>query len=158
LGQGSYGSVSKAVNKSTRAQRAVKSISKAHVKNIDRFKQEIAIMKIMDHPNIIKLHESFEDHRNIYLVMELATGGELFDRIIEAGHFTEVQAAIIMQQIFRPIFYMHEQSVCHRDLKPENFLFSTKEGIEKTNLKIIDFGLSCKFERDQVLTTKAGTP
>jgi len=158
LGQGSYGSVSKAVNKSTRAQRAVKSISKAHVKNIDRFKQEIAIMKIMDHPNIIKLYESFEDHRNIYLVMELATGGELFDRIIEAGHFTEVQAAIIMQQIFRPIFYMHENSVCHRDLKPENFLFSTKEGIEKTNLKIIDFGLSCKFEKDQVLTTKAGTP
>merc|ERR1719327_2474107 len=112
----------------------------------------------MDHPNIIKLFESFEDHRNIYLVMELCTGGELFDRIIDAGHFTEVQAAILMQQIIRAIYYMHENHVCHRDLKPENFIFSTKEPIEKSLLKIIDFGLSCSFKPDQVLTTKAGTP
>merc|ERR1719281_1423460 len=115
-------------------------------------------MKIMDHPNIIKLHETFEDHRNIYLIMELCTGGELFDRIIEAGHFTEVQAAILMQQMVRAIFYMHENHVCHRDLKPENFIFMTKDPIEKSILKIIDFGLSCSFKSDQVLTTKAGTP
>merc|ERR1719160_91288 len=133
-------------------------ISKAQMKNIDRFKQEIAIMKMMDHPNIIKLFESFEDNRNIYLVMELCSGGELFDRIIEAGHFSEVQAAILMQQIIRGIFYMHESKVCHRDLKPENFLFLNKDAIDKSILKIIDFGLSCKFEADQVLTTKAGTP
>ena len=128
------------------------------MKNIDRFKQEIAIMKMMDHPNIIKLYETFEDHRNIYLVMELCAGGELFDRIIESGHFTEVQAATLMQQIVRAIYYMHENKVCHRDLKPENFLFTTKEPIEKNTLKIIDFGLSCIFEPNQVLTTKAGTP
>lgn len=158
LGEGSYGSVCKATNKSTKATRAVKSIAKAQMKNLDRFKQEIAIMKMMDHPNIIKLYENFEDHKNIYLVMELCTGGELFDRIIEAGHFTEVQAAILMQQIVRAIYYMHESHVCHRDLKPENFLFMTKEPIEKTLLKIIDFGLSCQFAPDQVLTTKAGTP
>merc|ERR1711920_860707 len=90
--------------------------------------------------------------------MELCIGGELFDRIIEAGHFTEVQAAILMQQIIRAIFYMHENHVCHRDLKPENFLFMSKESIEKNLLKIIDFGLSCKYETNQVLTTKAGTP
>merc|ERR1719337_723596 len=112
----------------------------------------------MDHPNIIKLYETFEDHRNIYLIMELSSGGELFDRIIESGHFTEVQAAVLMQQIVRAIYYMHENHVCHRDLKPENFLFMTKEPIEKTLLKIIDFGLSCKFDSGQVLTTKAGTP
>merc|ERR1719356_1866693 len=158
LGEGSYGSVSKAKNLSTGAIRACKSINKSQMKNIDRFKQEIALMKIMDHPNIIKLYETFEDHRNIYLIMELCSGGELFDRIIEAGHFTEVQAAILMQQIIRAIYYMHENKVCHRDLKPENFLFSTKDGIEKSLLKIIDFGLSCKFETGQVLTTKAGTP
>merc|ERR1719359_558869 len=108
LGEGSYGSVCKAKNKSTQANRAVKSISKAQMKNIERFKQEIAIMKMMDHPNIIKLFETFEDHRNIYLVMELASGGELFDRIIESGHFTEKQAAIIMQQILRAVYYMRE--------------------------------------------------
>jgi len=158
LGEGSYGTVSKATNKSTNAVRAVKSISKAQMKNLERFKQEIAIMKMMDHPNIIKLFETFEDHRNIYLIMELSLGGELFDRIIDAGHFTEVQAAVLMQQIFRAIYYMHENKVCHRDLKPENFLFASKDPIEKCLLKIIDFGLSCVYTADQVLTTKAGTP
>merc|ERR1719343_1910097 len=158
LGEGSYGSVCKAKNKSTSALRAVKTISKAQMKNIERFKQEIAIMKMMDHPNIIKLYETFEDHRSIYLVMELCSGGELFDRIIESGHFTEQQAAILMQQIIRAIYYMHENHTCHRDLKPENFLFMTKEPIDKNLLKIIDFGLSCKFEPGQILTTKAGTP
>merc|ERR1719192_739582 len=100
------------------------------MKNLDRFKQEIAIMKIMDHTNIIKLYEHFEDHRNIYLVMELCVGGELFDRIIEAGHFTEVQAAILMQQIVQAIYYMHENHICHRDLKPENLLFMTNEAMD----------------------------
>jgi len=158
LGEGSYGSVCKAKHKATGMQRAVKTIAKAQMKNKERFKMEIAIMKTMDHPNIIKLYESFEDVRNIYLVMEIAAGGELFDRIIEAGHFTEVQAAILMQQIIRAIYYMHDNKVCHRDLKPENFLFMSKDKIEKSNLKIIDFGLSCRFEPGQVLTTKAGTP
>uniref|UniRef100_A0A7S4QMT2 Calcium-dependent protein kinase 1 n=1 Tax=Alexandrium monilatum TaxID=311494 RepID=A0A7S4QMT2_9DINO len=158
LGEGSYGSVVKATSKSTQAIRAVKSISKTNMKNIERFKQEISIMKQMDHPNIIKLYETFEDKRNIYLVLELCVGGELFDRIIEVGHFNEGKAATIMQQIVRAIFYMHELHVCHRDLKPENFLFSTKEDIDKSQLKIIDFGLSCKFQSGQVLTTKAGTP
>jgi len=158
LGEGSYGSVCKASNKASKATRAVKTIPKTQMKNLERFQQEIALMKMMDHPNIIKLYESFEDHRNIYLVMELCAGGELFDKIIESGHFTEVQAATLMQQIVRAIYYMHENQVCHRDLKPENFLFLTKDPIEKNWIKIIDFGLSCKFEPGQVLTTKAGTP
>jgi len=158
LGEGSYGSVCKSKSKSTGAVRAIKTISKAQMKNVERFKKEIAIMKMMDHPNVVKLYETFEDHRNIYLVMEICLGGELFDRIIESGHFTEVQAAILMQQIIRAIYYMHENHVCHRDLKPENFLFMTADPIEKNLLKIIDFGLSCEFEQNQVLTTKAGTP
>jgi len=158
IGEGTYGSVVKGTHQVTKKVRAIKIISKGQMKNIDRFRREIELMKMMDHPNIIKLYESFEDHRNIYLVMELCAGGELFDKIIESGHFTEVQAAILMQQIVRAIYYMHENHVCHRDLKPENFLFVTKETIEKNFLKIIDFGLSCKFEPNQVLTTKAGTP
>jgi len=158
IGEGSYGTVSKATNKSTGALRAVKSISKVQMKKHDRFKEEIAIMKMMDHPNIIKLYESFQDSRCFYVVMELCVGGELFDRIIDLGHFTEVQAAIVMKQIVQAIFYMHENKVCHRDLKPENFLFSGKEALEKSLLKIIDFGLSCKFQEGQSLTTKAGTP
>merc|ERR1719327_2613700 len=112
----------------------------------------------MDHPNIIKLFESFEDHRNIYLIMEICSGGELFDRIIEVGSFNEGQAANLMQQIIRAIYYMHENKICHRDLKPENFLFMTRESISRNLLKIIDFGLSCEFKTGQVLSTKAGTP
>jgi len=158
LGEGSYGSVCKGKNKSTQQVRAIKTIPKAQMTNIDRFKQEIAIMKMMDHPNIIRLFETFQDTRNIYLVMELCAGGELFDKIIESGHFTEAQAAILMQHIVKAMYYMHSNHVCHRDLKPENFLFLTKEAIEKNTLKIIDFGLSCTFEANVVLTTKAGTP
>jgi len=159
IGEGSYGSVSKGKNKRVQGMvRAIKTISKGQMKNIDRFHQEIAIMKMLDHPNIIKLHETFEDHRNIYLIMELSKGGELFDRIIEAGSFNESQAATTMQQIIRAIYYMHENHICHRDLKPENFLFMTKEPISKNTIKIIDFGLSCEFKQGQVMTTKAGTP
>lgn len=158
LGCGTYGSVSRGKHRSTGVVRAVKTISKGHMKNVEQFKQEISIMKVVDHPNIIKLFETFEDRRNIYLVMELCVGGELFDHIIEAGHFTEATAAIIVQQILRAIFYMHENQISHRDLKPENFLFLTKDKIERNVLKIIDFGLSCRFENNQSLSTRAGTP
>jgi len=158
LGEGSYGSVCKAKHKNTKAIRAVKTIPKQQMKNIERFKLEIAIMKMMDHPNIIKLYETFEDQRSIYLVMEICSGGELFDRIIEAGHFSETNAAHLMQQIVRGIFYMHERQVTHRDLKPENFLFLSKGPLEDSIVKIIDFGLACTFEPGQTLHTKAGTP
>ena len=99
LGEGSYGSVCKAKNKATNAVRAVKTIGKAQMKNVEKFKMEIAIMKMMDHPNIVKLYENFEDPKNIYLVMEICNGGELFDRVIDVGSFTEVQAATVMQDI-----------------------------------------------------------
>ncbi|CEL97997.1 unnamed protein product [Vitrella brassicaformis CCMP3155] len=156
IGQGTYGSVCKAVNKSTGAVRAIKTISKSQVKNIERFRTEIAIMKQLDHPNIVKLYETFEDAKNIYLVLELCTGGELFDRIIEAGFFTEKQASTIMRQILAALFYLHSQKIMHRDLKPENFLFLNKAA--DSPLKIIDFGLAARICSDKVATTKAGTP
>jgi calcium-dependent protein kinase len=112
----------------------------------------------MDHPNIIKLFETFEDHRNIYLVMEVCTGGELLSRIIEASRFNERDAAVVMQQMLRALFYLHEQHICHRDLKPENFLFHNRDPIEDNVLKLIDFGLSCKFNDGEPMSTKAGTP
>mmetsp|Transcript_99642 Transcript_99642/g.287651 ORF Transcript_99642/g.287651 Transcript_99642/m.287651 type:complete len:418 (+) Transcript_99642:3-1256(+) len=115
-------------------------------------------MKPMDHPNIIKLFETFEDQRCVYLAMELCSGGELFDRIIEAGHLGEKEAATVVQQILRAIFYMHDKSVAHRDLKPENFLFVTKDALDRSVIKIIDFGLSCHFKAGESMTTRAGTP
>lgn len=158
IGEGSYGVVRKGVHKSTKSVRAIKVISKGHMKNIDKFRAEIEIMKALDHPNIIKLFETFEDQRNIYLAMELCTGGELFDRIIEAGHLEEREAAVVVQQILRAVFYLHQQSIAHRDLKPENFLFLTKDALDKSVLKIIDFGLSCRFTAGKAMRTRAGTP
>mmetsp|Transcript_62083 Transcript_62083/g.114371 ORF Transcript_62083/g.114371 Transcript_62083/m.114371 type:complete len:505 (-) Transcript_62083:82-1596(-) len=166
LGEGSYGAVSKCSNKATGVTRAVKSISKSQMKNLDRFKQEIAIMKIMDHPNIIKLYESFEDHRNIYLVLELCTGGELFDRILEEAErhgvegqaFDERGAANYMQQILGAMRYLHDNCFVHRDIKPENFLLQNRT--RESPIKVIDFGLAKKFDKtkDPPMKTKAGTP
>jgi len=160
IGQGGYGMVVTATHKVTGFVRAVKQIGKAHVTNIERFRQEIHIMKMMDHPNVIRLYETYEDKLFIYLVMEWCPGGELFDRIIDCKKFTEPQAALIMKQILYGIFYMHSQGVMHRDLKPENFLFVEKDQpIEKSTIKIIDFGLSCTFNANSApASTKAGTP
>ncbi|KAF8820493.1 calcium-dependent protein kinase CDPK2B [Cardiosporidium cionae] len=156
LGQGTYGSVVVGKDRETGAFRAVKTISKSQLKNLDRFRSEISIMKALDHPNIIKLFQTYEDHRSIYLVMELCQGGELFDRIIEKGHFTEKHAAVLMKQIFSALHYLHSNNIMHRDLKPENFLFLHKS--DDSSLKIIDFGLSCRFKPGTFASTKAGTP
>ncbi len=91
--------------------------------------------------------------------MELCGGGELFDRIIAAGHFTEAQCAVIMKQVMMIIYYLHENGIMHRDLKPENFLlYEANQPIENSTVKIIDFGLSCSFKPGDKKKTKAGTP
>jgi calcium-dependent protein kinase len=158
LGEGTYGSVCRSTHKSTKVVRAIKTIPKGKMRNVERFKKEIAIMKMMDHPNIIKLFETFEDHRNIYLAMELCTGGELFERIIQQGSFGEGDAATVMQQALRAVRYMHEHKIAHRDLKPENFLFQSEAPICDNVLKLIDFGLACNFKDDRPMATRAGTP
>mmetsp|Transcript_99269 Transcript_99269/g.155225 ORF Transcript_99269/g.155225 Transcript_99269/m.155225 type:complete len:519 (+) Transcript_99269:60-1616(+) len=159
LGEGSYGSVNKCTHKDTKSVRAVKNISKKGVKDLNKLKRETALMRKMDHPYIIKLYETFEDRERYYLVQELCTGGELFDRIIEAEKFNEKDAALIMKQILSGVNYMHQMTIVHRDIKPENFLLSSKDPIAKTTLKIIDFGLSCYWKKDDPpLKTKAGTP
>lgn len=156
MGTGTYGSVVKAVNKSTKVIRACKAMARKNIKNEARFREEIALMKQMDHPNIIRLFETFEDHKNIYLILEICTGGELFDTIVKNGYLTEKAGAILVQQMLAAIYYMHDHKIMHRDLKPENFLFSNKQ--EDSPLKVIDFGLGAKFEKGDKMATKAGTP
>jgi len=159
LGTGSYGTVSKGTNKATKSVRAIKSILKSGGQTaLHRIHLEISIMKHLHHPGIVRLYETFEDKKNIYLVLELCSGGELFDRIVEARHFTEVQAAIVMKQMISGIYYLHSNNICHRDLKPENFLFQTRDPIENNLLKLIDFGLATEFKPSQTLHTKSGTP
>jgi len=89
------------------------------------------------------LYETYEDERNVYLVFEVCEGGELFDRILSKGHFSENEARHLFVQMMKSLFYCHKHGICHRDLKPENFLFSTKD--DQSPLKLIDFGLSKSF-------------
>ena len=156
IGEGSYGSVKQGVHKTTKQIRAIKTIPKNSVKFIARFRQEIQLMKELEHPNIIRLYETYEDASSIYLVMELCTGGELFDRIISLGCFTVRAAAMAVKQMLSAIYYLHNHGICHRDLKPENFLLLSPEATSP--LKLIDFGLSARFTADKPMSTKSGTP
>lgn len=163
LGQGSYGKVFQVKNKITGETRACKQLAIKHIQNYEKFMLEINILSKMDHPNIIKLYEVFEDKRYVYLVMEECTGGELFDKIIDRlqndSIFTEKEAAKIFKQMMMAIAYCHKEGICHRDLKPENLLLLNKK--DDTNIKIIDFGLSNIFiDKKGVeikMTSKVGT-
>lgn len=109
-----------------------------------------------DHPNIVKLRATYEDHEAVHLVMELCEGGELFDRIVARGHYSERAAAGIAKTVAEVVKMCHENGVIHRDLKPENFLFANKK--ENSALKAIDFGLSVFFKPGQRFSEIVGSP
>jgi calcium-dependent protein kinase len=163
LGEGTYGVVFKATDKVSSETVAIKRIPREKIRNYQRFLNEITALKTLDHPNIIKLFEIYEDEEDVYLVQELCTGGELFDYIVNQEFLSENQAAVIFEQILHSVTYCHKNAIAHRDLKPENFMFeSSKEG---SNLKLIDFGLSCSYFKTNPtgesqytrMTTRAGT-
>ncbi|UKK02090.2 calcium-dependent protein kinase [Theileria orientalis] len=156
LGKGSYGNVIKGVHRLSGATRAVKIIRKAKIENAMRMKREIQIMKKLDHPNIIKLFEVYEDTEHLYLVMEMCSGGELFDRIVNKGSFSENYAAFIMRQVFSAIAYCHNKNVLHRDLKPENILYCNSSS--SSTIKIIDWGFATKCFKSHKFTSLVGTP
>mmetsp|Transcript_28162 Transcript_28162/g.65145 ORF Transcript_28162/g.65145 Transcript_28162/m.65145 type:complete len:521 (+) Transcript_28162:165-1727(+) len=162
LGHGHYGVVRKCMHRETKEWYAIKSIRKSKVSKIEVLKREIEILKEVNHPNIIKLIDVFEDQKYLHLITELCTGGELFDRIIAKthsaeGHFSENDAAKLVNDILDAIAYCHDvKGIVHRDLKPENFLFLTKA--DDSPLKIIDFGLSRHDSQTNIMKTKVGTP
>ncbi|XP_026194590.1 calcium-dependent protein kinase 2 [Cyclospora cayetanensis] len=156
IGRGTWGEVKLVIDKQTKARRAAKKIPKCYIEDVDRFRQEIDIMKSLDHPNIVRLFETFEDLTDFYLVMEYCSGGELFDRLIDSGVLTESMACTIMKQILAAVAYCHMHRVAHRDLKPENFLFLTDQ--PNSPMKLIDFGLAARFKPGQPMRTRAGTP
>ncbi len=143
LGKGSYGRVHLGILKGTNLKRAIKIINKTKVRNVKRFKIEVEIMMRLDHPNILRLIDYYEDQKFVYLVLELCSGGELFDRIIANKYYNEEDARVIFKQILKALNYCHRNGVCHRDLKPENFIMISKN--DPFTLKIIDFGLSRTF-------------
>jgi len=155
LGKGAFGFVCRAMCKQTGMQRAVKCIRVNPVKGTPNFELEISVAKQLDHPNIARLYETFRDQGNIYLVLELCTGGELFDMIADSDGFDELQAATFVKQILAGICYLHGRRIVHRDVKPENFLLhSSAPG---ASLKMVDFGLARRFEPGKAMSTKAGT-
>jgi len=149
LGTGQQGSVRRCVERATGRQYAVKTVRKsAPTVHPEGLAREIALLRGMDHPGIVRLRDVYEDAGCVHLVTDLCTGGELFDKICDRSSnrdnsavcFGEDEAATILYQVLSALSYLHGSAVVHRDIKPENILFATSD--EDSPIKIIDFGLS----------------
>ncbi|KAK8509477.1 hypothetical protein V6N13_061891 [Hibiscus sabdariffa] len=160
LGQGQFGTTFLCVEKSTGKEYACKSIAKRKLltdEDVEDVRREIQIMHhLAGHPNVISIKGAYEDAVAVHVVMEICAGGELFDRIIQRGHYTERKAAALTRTIVGVVEACHSLGVMHRDLKPENFLFVNKQ--EDSLLKAIDFGLSIFFKPGERFTDVVGSP
>jgi len=158
LGRGAFSVVKLGVNRKTKEKVAIKIIDRNDVgKDYEKnLRMEMDILRRVEHPNIIALQEMIESGNKLYFVMELVTGGELFDRIVEKGSYSEEDAKILVRKIVAAIDYLHKQNIAHRDLKPENLLVKSIE--DDTEVKIADFGLSKIIDKDKMMQTACGTP
>ncbi|ERN06720.1 hypothetical protein AMTRI_Chr01g103780 [Amborella trichopoda] len=159
LGRGQFGITHLCTHKATGQPFACKTIAKRKLVNkedIEDVRREVQIMyHLTGQPNIVELKGAFEDKQSVHLVMELCAGGELFDRIIAKGHYTERAAAALMRTIVQIVHTCHSMGVVHRDLKPENFLLLSKD--EDAPLKATDFGLSVFFKQGEVFRDIVGS-
>ncbi|KAI3737827.1 hypothetical protein L2E82_27840 [Cichorium intybus] len=159
LGEGNFGKVKYAIDIQTQHSFAIKIIDKTRIKNLqisEQIKREIAALKLLRHPNVVRLHEVLASKTKIYMVLEYVNGGELFDTIVSKGKLPESNARKLFQQLIDGVSYSHEKGVIHRDLKLENVLVDAKG-----NIKITDFGLSAlpqHFRGDGLLHTTCGSP
>ena len=172
LGQGTFGSVYRVVHIKTDLIRAMKMIKKnaINLQDDDRmFLKEIQILIQIDHPNIIKIYEYFQDETYFYVITEFVSGGELYDTISKWKNFNEDKAAYIMRQLLSAVNYLHSHNIVHRDLKPENMMVEkTAKSKDKDpkdskiseiiNIKLIDFGTCNYFDGKTKLSLKVGTP
>ncbi|PKA49856.1 Calcium-dependent protein kinase 8 [Apostasia shenzhenica] len=160
LGRGEFGITYLCTDMATGEKFACKSISKRKLRtavDIEDVRREVEIMRhLPSHANIVSLKDTYEDDNAVHLVMELCEGGELFDRIVARGHYTERAAAAVTKTIVEVVQMCHKHGVMHRDLKPENFLFANKK--ETAALKSIDFGLSVFFQPGEQFTEIVGSP
>ncbi|KAK6588993.1 hypothetical protein RS030_243609 [Cryptosporidium xiaoi] len=139
VGEGSWGAVYIVEERCSNIVRAAKKIPKQFSGDGFRFRQEMQLLSILDHPNIAKLYETFEDYNSIYLIMELCNGGELFDRLSHVDCFSERVAAHLIKQMLSAISYCHSKGIVHRDLKPENFLFLNSKSEINCRHNLFDF-------------------
>jgi len=147
LGEGTFGKVKYAVNTETDERVAIKVLDKEKIQKQNmgsQIKKEISIMKMIRHKNVVVLREVLASRTKIFIVLELITGGELFDKIVSEGRFDEKTARFYFRQLVEGVAYCHSSNVCHRDLKPENLLLD-----ENGDLKISDFGLSALYEPEE---------
>eukprot|EP00727_Mastigamoeba_balamuthi_P002217 m51a1_g11993 putative calcium calmodulin-dependent protein kinase type 1 (1303) ;mRNA; r:903830-910222 len=152
IGGGREARVMEAISKQTGERVAVKMLDKRSTRRITT--SEAEILRVVRHPNIITLYDVFDTQHEVYLVMELAEGGELFQKLCARGSYCERDASHYMKQILEALAYLHSYNICHRDLKPENLLLDKTEKI----IKLSDFGMSRILSPDYLLTTPCGTP
>jgi calcium-dependent protein kinase len=171
LGHGSFGSVkvgyllsSMAESEDKRKKFAIKTINKMRGRSYlimavkDRLhliQRELEILVYLDHPNIIRFCETYEDQMYIHFVMEYCEGGELMERVMNEGSFSEHRAAVTMNKLFSAMTYVHLKGIVHRDVKPENILYTSST--VDADIRIIDFGLSRKLSLNELQST-VGTP
>ena len=156
IGEGTFGKVKVGKHIHTGEKVAIKILDKSKMveeEDINRVQKEILILKKLKHKNIIQLYEIIQTKKNIYLIMDFAEGGELFDYISMKKRLPEIEACKFLQEIINGLEYLHQQNYVHRDLKPENLLLDYKKSV-----KISDFGLSSFYSNDKLLTTPCGTP
>ncbi|KAK8632612.1 hypothetical protein V6N13_073002 [Hibiscus sabdariffa] len=160
LGKGQFGTTFECTEKGTGKKFARKTIAKrklATLADVEDVRREIQIMHHMAwHPNVVSIRSAYEDPTAVHVVMDLCEGGELFDRIVQRGHYSERKAAELARIIVSVVEACHSMGVMHRDLKPENFLFVNED--EDSPLKVIDFGLSTFFKPGDTLTDVVGSP
>ena len=148
LGQGQFGTTYLCTHKPTGAHFACKSIPKRKLHSREDYEdvwREIQIMHhLSEHPNVVRIKGTYEDNVFVHLVMELCAGGELFDRIVQKGHYSEKEAAKLIKTIVGVVEACHSLGVIHRDLKPENFLFDSPG--DDAKMKATDFGLSVFYK------------
>lgn len=159
LGEGNYAIVNRAVDNESGAEVAIKTIAKAKLKQSSQgakiLVNEIACMKSLDHPNILKLERVYEDDNEVYLILELVGGGDLFTKIIETDKFNERYCAVIARKMLVALAYMHERNIIHRDLKLENIMMTSLE--EESDIKIADFGFAAEMTPEN-LSIYCGSP
>jgi len=156
IGEGTFGKVKIGTHIMTGERVAVKVLEKeriVEVADVERVAREVHILKLIRHPHIIQLYEIIETRRQLYLIMEYASGGELFDYIVANGRVQEPEACRFFHQIIAGVEKIHATNVVHRDLKPENLMLD-----DNHNIKIVDFGLSNVFRDGQLLKTACGSP
>jgi serine/threonine protein kinase len=157
LGSGSTGKVKLGFHKDTGFKVAIKIMNKEVLSSRPsmrkKVEREIVVMKVIDHPNVLKLHDVYETSKYLFLVTEYVEGGELFDYLINKGSLEPMEALKFFQQLIRGLDHCHSQRICHRDLKPENLLLDSDK-----NIKIGDFGMAALMRRGALLGTSCGSP